>query len=89
MSQSAEMTDVVVVLDNGIDGAAEATRQRLAEAGLEVSSVDADNGVIEGSVETGRLPQIKAVPGVCYVRNVFSYMAEHDSFDPDAESADD
>jgi hypothetical protein len=71
-----EMTDVVVVLDDLNDEQTLATVEQLKTAGLSVESVDNDNSVVEGCVETARLSELKKVACVRYVRSVFTYQTE-------------
>jgi hypothetical protein len=71
-----EMTDVVVVLDDLNDEQTLAVVEQLKTAGLSVASVDNDNSVVEGCVETARLPELRKVGCVRYVRSVFTYEAE-------------
>ena len=71
-----EMTDVVVVLDDLNDEQTLAAVEQLKTAGLCVESVDNDNSVVEGSVEAARLPELRKVAHVRYVRSVFTYQSE-------------
>ena len=85
-----EMTDVVVVLDGKGPGSVDAAIKALKEIGLSVSDVNQEEGVIEGSIESDRVPKLKGVPGVTYVRSVFSYTADYPVGDPrDKDLADD
>jgi hypothetical protein len=86
----AEMTDVVVVLDCKDPESVDAATKGLKELGLSVSDVNREAGVIEGSIESNHVPQLKNVPGVTYVRSIFSYTADFPVGDPrDKDLADD
>ena len=78
----AEITDVVVVLDGEVAKSMDATLSSLKQLGLEVSTVNNDEGVVEGSINTDKVHSLKTVPGVCYVRSVFTYTADYPCGDP-------
>ena len=78
----AEMTDVVVVLDGQGQQSVEQAIERLKALGLEITDVQNDEGVVEGSIDSCKVPALKTVPGVCYVRSVFSYIADYPHGDP-------
>lgn len=78
----AEITDVVVVLDNQGQKSMDDSLGRLKTAGLEVADVNVDEGVVEGSIDAGRVHDLKNIPGVCYVRSVFTYTADFPAGDP-------
>ena len=75
-NREVEMTDVIVVLDDLTDEQTLEVVGRLKTAGLCVESVDNDNSVVEGCVETARLHDLQKVGCVRYVRSVFTYEAE-------------
>jgi hypothetical protein len=78
----AEITDVVVVLDGQGGKSIDAAVASLKQLGMEVGSINNGEGVIEGSIDTAKVHDLKAVPGVCYVRSVFSYVADYPAGDP-------
>jgi hypothetical protein len=78
----AEMTDVIVVLTDAAAQEVDASVQLLSSAGLSVSDVNKDEGVVEGSILADKVHQLNAVQGVRYVRNVFSYTADYPAGDP-------
>jgi hypothetical protein len=78
----AEITEVVVVLDGKGDDSVNQAIGRLKELGLQVSDTKSDEGVIEGTIDASRVSDLKTVPGVCYVRSVFSYTADYPPGDP-------
>jgi hypothetical protein len=69
-------TEVVIVLDPLDDEQTKRVVKELESRGLHVDSVDNDNSVVEGTVETARLGEIESAPSVRYVRNEFTYLAE-------------
>jgi hypothetical protein len=80
--EEAELSDVVIVLldDPGMTIADAA--KKLTEQGLSVSDIDESNGVVEGTIETVKLPQLKKLTFVKYVRDVFNYVADFPAGDP-------
>jgi hypothetical protein len=78
----AEMTDVVVVLTDAAAQDFDASVTLLSSAGLSVSDVNKDEGVVEGSCLADKVHALNAVQGVRYVRNVFSYTADFPTGDP-------
>ncbi|HEY8749852.1 MAG TPA: hypothetical protein VIM11_17850 [Tepidisphaeraceae bacterium] len=78
----AEITDVVVVLDGNGAKMMDAAVKSLKDFGLEVSNINTDEGVIEGSIDADKVAQLKNVAGVCYVRSVFTYTADYPCGDP-------
>jgi hypothetical protein len=75
-NQEVEMSDVIVVLDELDDDQTQVVVNALKALGMCIESVDNENSVVEGSVATARLGEIKKVQFVRYVRNVFNYEAE-------------
>lgn len=78
----AEITEVVVVLDGKGDDSIAQAMGKLKELGLQVYGTKPEEGVIEGSIDASRVHDLKSVPGVCYVRSVFSYTADYPPGDP-------
>jgi hypothetical protein len=78
----AEITDVVVVLDCQDQKAVEDSLACCKGLGMEVVDINAEEGVIEGSIESARVPELKKVPGVSYIRSVFTYTADYPGSDP-------
>ena len=70
-----EMCDVEVVLDEPY-AEREATFDELRGHGLEVTNIDRDDGVVEGTIAASRLAELRQLASVAYVRIVFSYIAE-------------
>jgi len=78
----AEITDVVVVLDGQGSKSIDSAVESLKKLGLEVDTINNDEGVVEGSIDTAKVPTLKSVPGVCYVRSVFTYTVVFPTGDP-------
>jgi hypothetical protein len=78
----AYLSDVVVVLDELSTERTHQVVEKLAAAGLEVSRVDDDASVVEGTIESGKAHALHHVECVRYVRVVFSYEANFPPGDP-------
>ena len=78
----AELTDVVVVLDDLDDAQTELVVVALKAAGLEVSSVDNDTSTVEGTIDSAKVHALKSVASVRYVRSVMSYTVDYPPGDP-------
>jgi 4-hydroxy-3-methylbut-2-enyl diphosphate reductase IspH len=73
--QETELSDIVVVMEDDSSNSS-ALVKLLKDAGVDVDQVDEENGVVEGTILTSKLKAIGSIPGVKYVRNVFTYIAE-------------
>lgn len=78
----AYMSEIVAVIDDNHCDDMDALVKRLTEAGVEISTVNKNEGVIEGLVEASKVKQIDDLPGVEYVRTVFTYAADYPPGDP-------
>jgi len=78
----AEMSDIVVVLDGCPPQDIDKMVTKLRDAGVSVSEIDKDNGVIEGTCETAKVRSLEKIECVKYVRSVFNYIADFPSGDP-------
>jgi len=78
----AEIADVVLVLDCQGQEAVDEAMGRLKALGLEVVDANPEEGVIEGSIDAAKVHELKGVPGVSYVRSVFTYTADFPKGDP-------
>jgi len=78
----AYMSEIVAVIDDEHCDDMDAIAKRLTNAGVEVSSINPNEGVIEGLVEASRVKEIDDMPGVEYVRTVFTYAADYPVGDP-------
>ena len=75
----AYLSEVVVVLEELTTEQTADVVERLKVAGLEVSRVDDEMSVVEGTIEAGLAHDLKGLPNVRYVRSVTTYLA---SFPP-------
>ena len=75
-------SDVVVVLEELTTEQTNEVVERLKAAGLEVSRVDDELSVVEGTIDAARAHDLKHVAHVRYVRSVFSYLANYPPGDP-------
>jgi hypothetical protein len=76
-AQPSEMSDIVIVMDDGGDAAKlDQLANTLKATGVTVEDVDHDNCVIEANAATGDVARIEKLPGVKYVRKVFTYESE-------------
>jgi hypothetical protein len=82
----AQMSDIVVVIDDSMADEIDKIADRIKTIGCNIEQVDHDEGVIEGTLPACKLPEIKSLPGVKYVRCVFNYEAELNASPDDDES---
>lgn len=75
-------SDVVVVLDELTNEQTREIVEQLKSLGLEVSRVDDDQSVVEGTIEASRAHDLQQVAHVRYVRSVFTYLADYPPGDP-------
>ena len=78
----AYLSDVVVVLEDLTNEQTKEVVAQLTAAGLEVSRVDDDASVVEGTIESHKVHALKEVTSVRYVRAVFTYDANFPPGDP-------
>lgn len=78
----AEISDVVVVLQDMEEQRVKEVIDQLKTAGLQVSTMDQNTGTIEGSVDAGKVGELKKIKGVSYVRSVMTYTADYPPGDP-------
>ncbi len=80
--QDAYISDIVVVTTDEGGKQIDDTLTRLKSEGMEVQNVDKDQGVIEGSCPVAKVKTLDHLPGVSYVRSVFTYIADYPPGDP-------
>jgi hypothetical protein len=78
----AYMSEIVAVIDDAHCDKLDEMVQTLKDAGVEVSKVNPNEGVVEGLVDAGKVKMIDDLPGVDYVRTVFTYAANYPPGDP-------
>jgi hypothetical protein len=82
MPRDAEICDVTVILKREYEDRMLEALEQLKKAGMDVRSVDEDNSVVEGSVESCNVHGVEHLPAVQYVRKVMTYCAEFPEGDP-------
>jgi delta 1-pyrroline-5-carboxylate dehydrogenase len=87
--RDAEMSDIVVVMDDCAGANIDELVARLTSLGVTVEEVDRDNCTVEGAVVSTQLPAIHKLANVKYVRDVFNYVADYPVGDPRNLDADD
>lgn len=80
--EDEELSDVVVVIVDEPGMSTQDAAKKLAEQGLQVSDVDDPNGVVEGTIASSKIPALKKLEFVKYVRDVFNYVADFPPGDP-------
>jgi hypothetical protein len=83
LERQEEVCDVEIVLKDNFPGGNDAALAALREHGLHVSDVADADGVVEGTIPADRLDELKRLPCVGYVRDVFTYVAEEDAEQPE------
>ena len=78
----AEVSDVVVVLEELDDAQTQEIVKLLQAAGMTVVKVDNDESVVEGSIEATKAHGLKHVSQVRYVRTVMTYVVDYPVGDP-------
>lgn len=78
----AEVTDIVVVLDDLDDQQTQEVVNQLKAAGMQVTSVDNDQSTVEGSIEAQKVHDLKHIARVRYVRSVMTYTVDYPPGDP-------
>lgn len=79
----AYISDVVIVIDD-VHHPFDSVVQQLTARGFRVQEIKPDQHVVEGAIESCKLREIDDLPGVEYVRSVFTYAAD---FDPPGTSS--
>jgi hypothetical protein len=78
----AEMADVLITLHEAWAEKLDEAVERMQTLGLDVTSVDRLQGLVEGSVEVHVLPSIQRLESVAYVRKTLEYGANFPPGDP-------
>jgi hypothetical protein len=78
----AEVSDVVVVLEELDDARTLEVVKLLEAAGMTVSKVDNDESVVEGCIAADKAHGLKHVSQVRYVRTVMTYSVDYPPGDP-------
>ncbi len=80
--RDALISEVTVVFDETPNNVYAAILANCQAAGLLLRDVDAPNGVLEGDIESQKLPDLRAVVGVRYIRISMEYIADYPAGDP-------
>jgi hypothetical protein len=80
--RDALISEVVVVFDETPENPLATIINGLVAAGLQVEDTDPDNGTVDGTIDSNKLPELRAVPGVKYVRITMEYVADFPIGDP-------
>ena len=80
--QDAFVSDIVVTFDDTPEHPCDKVVESLKSAGVQITSVDKDNCVAEGTVDSSKIAAIDKMPGVDFVRTVFTYVADYPPGDP-------
>jgi hypothetical protein len=84
-----EFIDVMVVLNEYKDADLDNIVASLTTAGLKISDVDKENGVVEGTIPAAKRKELSKIEAVKYVRDVFDFVSEEgDGKDEDGEVDD-
>jgi hypothetical protein len=75
--RDAELTDVVVVLEDLTTQQTEEVVKQLKTFGLDVASVNDDQSIVEGTIESHKVHDLKSVEKVRYVRSVMTYSVDY------------
>jgi hypothetical protein len=78
----ATYSEVVVVLEELSTEQTAQCVEQLKAAGLDVSNVNDEQSLVEGTIDASKTHGLKSVPNVRYVRTVFSYDANFPPGDP-------
>jgi hypothetical protein len=76
MPEDRYFTEVVIILEPLDDEKMKGVVGDLESRGLRVDSVDNDNSVVEGTIESSRLNDLQSAPFVDVVRQEYTYVAE-------------
>lgn len=80
--QDAFISDVVITACNTPERSFDAVVADLKKQGMEIANADPESCYIEGSVDSSKVGAIDNMPGVEYVRTLFTYVADYPPGDP-------
>ena len=76
------VSDVVVMLDELSGEQTVRVVDLLRAAGMEISRVNDEQSIVEGSIDAAKAHDLNLVEHVRYVRSVFTYLANYPPGDP-------
>lgn len=80
--RDAYLCDVVVILEPSPACDVDSIVAALKAFGLEVRDINLERCCLEGTIDAGKLRPMEELPGVQYVRCVYSYIADYPTGDP-------
>ena len=80
--QDAYISDVIVVVECEHGESFSDVLTRCKQTGLEIRETRPDECVVEGTIDSSKLTTLDNLPGVEYVRSVFTYVADYPAGDP-------
>jgi len=80
--QDGYCSEVIVVVESSDDKTFDDVLSRAKNVGLEVREVRRDEHVFEGTIDSAKLVDLDKLPGVDYVRSVFTYVCDYPPGDP-------
>ena len=80
--QDAFISDVVITACDTAEHPFDKTVDELKGLGMEFAACNKDQCYIEGSVDSGKVGAIDQLPGIEYVRTLFTYVADYPPGDP-------
>jgi hypothetical protein len=78
----ANVSDIVVVLDKRYEDRLDDAVAMLKAIGMEIEDACDEKSVVEGCIDSCKLPDLALLDCVDYVRKVFSYDANYPPGDP-------
>ena len=78
----ARISEVIVTLDQRYENKLDEAVAQLKKCGLDVSSADDDNSIVEGTIDVCKVHDLEKLDSVDYVRTVFTYVADYPPGDP-------
>jgi hypothetical protein len=80
--QDALISDVVITSCDTPEHPFDKTVEELKKLGMEIGTCNKDQCYIEGSVDSGKVRTIDDMPGIEYIRTLFTYVADYPPGDP-------
>jgi hypothetical protein len=80
--RDAELTEVIVVLEELDDDRTCKVVELLQVCGLEVAKVDNDQSIVHGTILAGKVGELKTIECVRFVRSVLTYTVDYPPGDP-------
>ena len=80
--QDAFISDVVITACDTPERSFDSVVEDLKKQGMEIATANKDQCYIEGSVDSSKVRAIDDMPGIEYVRTLFTYVADYPPGDP-------